>query len=181
LIPIEVFLACGMIAFGMVGLSRGLSRELGATAGFIAMILVLVLVGGRVGPIAARGLHIAGFDVTQDLAAWVAITAVIFGTVLAVYHGDTLTIHALPSPGPAGKILDLGAGLLNGWLVLGTWWYATHNLGYPMSKIGLYQGEISDRALNMIDFTPLAVLPDERALVYVSVALVSLIGLKVVR
>jgi hypothetical protein len=50
-----------------------------------------------------------------------------------------------------------------------------------MSKLGLYEGEISERALQMIDFTPLAVLPDERALVYVSVALVSLIGLKVVR
>lgn len=181
MIPVEVCFLVGMIAFGIIGLSRTLPRELGATVGFTAMILALVILGTRVGPVAARGLEIAGFSVSQDLAAWIAITFVILITIVAVYQGETLTIHSLVSPGPAGKILDFGAGLINGWLVLGTWWYATHVLSYPMTQLGLFVLPLSPRAERLVGFTPLAILPDERAVVYVAIFLVILIGLKVAR
>ncbi|MFQ5460676.1 MAG: hypothetical protein ACE5EL_07780 [Anaerolineae bacterium] len=181
MIPIEVCVLAFVMAFGMVGLSRTISRELGATAGFVALLLAFEILGVRIGPAAEEGLSAAGFDVGQDLAAWIAYTAAIAATAFLVYQGETLTYPAIGSPGVAGKVFDLSVGMLNGWLAVGTWWYYTDRLDYPIARLGMFSGPLTPRAERLVSLTPVALLPSDRALMYLAAALVVLLALKVLR
>jgi uncharacterized membrane protein required for colicin V production len=181
MIPIEACVLVLIVAFGMVGMSRTLPRELGATVGFVAMILGLHLVASRIGGVTSEGLTAAGHPMTQDMAAWLAITAIIAVTVFMVYQGETLSYDGITASGPVSKVLDFGVGLLNGWLVVGTWWYYTNSLGYPMSEMGLYSGPLSARAEHLVALTPAALIPDDRALIFLAAVMVGLVALKVAR
>ena len=181
MIPIEACVFVLLLAFGFVGMSRSFPRELGATVGFVALLVIFELLGARAAPLAAQGLALAGFPMGDDMAVWTLYTLAIGVTIYFVYQGETLTFDALAAPGPVGKVFDFSVGLFNGWLVVGTWWYYTHALGYPIQRAGLYQPPLTDRAARLIELTPIALLPPDRSLVYLAAFLVLLLVLKVMR
>jgi hypothetical protein len=181
MIPIEVCMFVLLMAFGLVGLSRSFPRELGATVGFVGLLLGYQLLGARLGPVATRSMAVAGFPTDEDIATWIAYSAGILITLYFVYQGETLTFDTIPAPGPVGKVFDFAVGLFNGWLVVGSWWYYTDALGYPIQRLGLFEPPLSDRAARLVQLTPLALLPPDRSLVYLAGFLVVLIVLKVMR
>jgi hypothetical protein len=180
-IPVEACIFVLLVAFGLVGMSRSFPRELGATIGFIGLLVAFELLGLRVGPLAARGMAVAGFPMAEDLAAWVAYSAAIAVTVYFVYQGETLTFNSIAVPGPIGKAFDFAVGMFNGWLVIGSWWHYTHWLGYPIQRFGWFTPPLTTRAQRLVELTPLDLLPPDRTLVYLAGFLVVLLSLKVVR
>jgi hypothetical protein len=181
MVPIELFMVVLWLTFSFVGLAREFPKELGATIGFIGMLLVLDLGLDRLGGLVNRGLGIAGLGLDLDLLKWLLVTAILLVTIYFVYEGEGLVYGGASPPGPLGNALDLSIGLFNGWLVVGTWWYYTHILGYPIKRWGLYQAPLSARGEQFVNLTPMALIPDERSYWYLTAILLFLIVLKVAR
>jgi hypothetical protein len=181
MVPVEVFMGMLWLTFVFVGLSREFPRELGATIGIVGMMLLLDLAGERMSALLVRGLSAAGIKPPAELVTWTLYSFIIGLTVFFVYEGEGMVYAGLSPPGPLGNALDVAIGLFNGWLVVGTWWFYTHALGYPMQQWGLYTGPISERGARFVELTPMAILPDAFSYLYLVGILLFLIILKVAR
>lgn len=180
MVPIEWFMLTLWALFAFVGIARRFPRELGATIGFVGMLLAFDLGGGILYRVADRLALIVGLDpllVTLGL-----YTTIIVGAVVAMYAGETLTFSGQWPPSRSlGVAIDVMIALFNGWLVVGSWWYYMHRLGYPQEKLGMFVPPISDLARRLVDYTPLAIIPESQSTWIIGMALVSLLGLKVIR
>jgi len=181
MVPVEVFMIAMWLTFTFVGLAREFPRELGATIGFVAMLLVLDLAGAQAGDLVLRGLTAAGRAPDENFVRWVLISFVVLVSVYFVYEGEGLIYGGTSPPGPLGNALDVFIGLFNGWLVVGTWWYYTDQLGYPVQRLGWYAEPLSASGQRLAALTPMALLPDDRSYLYLIALLLFLIVLKVAR
>jgi hypothetical protein len=181
MVPVEVLFAVLWATFVFVGLSREFPRELGATIGFVTMMLILTLAEEFLSPILAERLPVGGFDPDLNALKWLLYTAVVALAVFFMYQGEGLIYGGSAPKGILGGVFNLFIGALNGWLVVGSWWYYTDLLEYPIARWGLYQGPLSATAERAVGWTPIAVLPDERSWLFLTVFLVFLLVLKVVR
>ena len=146
------------------------------------MLLLLEIAGARIGDLAVRLASLGGGRPDPDLARWMAYTLVIAVWVYFMYAGQTLSFAGTWPPNRVtGTVFDVTAGLLNGWLVIGTWWFYSDELGYPFDRWGLYGGALSNRAVQLLRFTPQAVIPDGYGTVLVGAILILLIALRVFR
>jgi hypothetical protein len=182
MIPIEYVALLLVLVFGLVGLARRFPLEFGATIGFVAMLLMFDLADRFLSGAISRGMAGVGIADDPSLSLWAIYSAGIAMWVAFMYIGQTLRF---PGSWPPGKLIgagmDLSVGLLNGWLVIGTWWYYTDKLGYPIQRLGLYVPPLTPTAQSMIAFTPQALIPDAYSLFVVGGLLVALIGLRVIR
>jgi hypothetical protein len=182
MIPVEAFFAFLLGLFGFIGLARKFPLELGATIGFSAMLFSLLLVDGVLAKVATRLASMAGIHASDSLVHWLAITGYILMWVFFMYVGQTLTFAGAWPPGRlVGVILDTAIGVFNGWLVVGTWWFYSHTLGYPMQALGWFMPPLSARAVAWVGLTPPAILPDTYGVWVVCGFLVFLIALRVFR
>jgi hypothetical protein len=180
-IPIELLIIVLWVAFVLVGLSRQFQRELGATIGFVAMMLILDLAGRFALPMMTGALPVDRLSEGTATPTWLLYSGIILATVFIVYEGEGLAYGGNPPRGILGALLSGFVGALNGWLVVGTWWYYTDQLGYPIQKWGLYTPPLSELAQRLLSLTPMALIPDERSWLFLTLFLVFLLVLKVVR
>jgi hypothetical protein len=182
MIPIEFVVLLLLGAFGMIGIARRFPLEIGATIGFVAMLLMFDLADRYLGGVLERVVAAVGLTERPALSQWFLYTAGILGWVVFMYVGQTLRFGGIWPPGRLiGTCMDLGAGLLNGWIVVGTWWYYTDKLGYPIQQLGVFTPPLSDRAAQLVGLTPQALMPEGSSLVVLAGLLVALIGLRVFR
>ena len=180
MVPIEYVALMLLIVFAFVGISRRFPVELGATIGFAAMLFMLSVAGARFGGVAERLGGTGDSASNPALAEWWIYTAIIATWVFFMYAGQTLTFKGTWPPGKVvGILIDLVAGLLNGWLIVGTWWYHTHRLGYPIQQLGIYKHPLSPVASKMVGLAPQALVPDSAATLVFGGFLVFLIVLRV--
>ncbi|MCB0215608.1 MAG: hypothetical protein KDH92_03150 [Chloroflexi bacterium] len=180
MVPIEWFMIALWLVFAFVGVSRHFPRELGATIGFVGMLLGFSLSGGYVFQFAGQ---LAGlFGSSPQVVTLAIYTLIIVSSVIALYSGETFTFIGQWPPSPLlGTVIDITIALFNGWLVVGTWWFYMHSLGYPQQAWGMFQPPISDLAKQLVALTPLAVVPETQSTWVFGMALVGLIALKVKR
>ncbi len=182
MIPIEHVLLLLLGVFGLVGVARHFPVEFGSTIGFVAMLLMLELVDRFLPDRLIRVAVAAGFASQPELGLWVLYTAGILGWVVFLYGGQTLRFAGTWPPARlVGTSLDLATGLLNGWLVLGSWWYYTDRLAYPVQRWGAFTPPLSERAQALLRWAPQALIPHEHSLVILGGLLVGLILLRVLR
>jgi hypothetical protein len=182
MIPVEVFFVFLLAVFGLIGTARKFPVELGSTIGFTAMLFSLLLGAGFLGRLSVRIAAAAGLEWNEALARWVAISAFIGLWVVFMYVGQTLTFAgAWPPSRVVGLLMDAGIGVFNGWLVAGTWWYYSSELGYPMQALGWVRPDFSSRAASWALLTPPALVPAGYGLWVVCAFLVFLIALRVFR
>jgi hypothetical protein len=182
MIPFQYTMLTLWGAFALVGLARRFPRELGATIGFVGMLLMFDLVGDFVGNIAFKMTSALAFDWTEALVTWLVMTAIVIATVTAVYVGETLSFPGEWPPNRlAGSFIDMTIGLVNGWLVVGTWWYYTNKLEYPQQAIGLYVPPLDAMAQRMVQLTPLALIPEAQATWIITAMLLALLALRFIR
>jgi hypothetical protein len=182
MIPIEAVYGLLLALFALIGLSRRFPVELGATIGFAAMLFVLLMADELLAEVAERALGAAGLSADPALVAWFALSTVIAMWVGFMYVGQTLTFAGTWPPNPVvGAFLDMLVGTLNGWLVVGTWWFYSDALGYPMRSLGWFVPPLSARAQALVALTPPAILPEGYGVWMVGAFLVFLIALRVFR
>jgi hypothetical protein len=124
-----VFLAIAVI-FGVIGIVRGYTRELGVTTMLFVALLALELMAG---PLEARFVHFLTtvFGVSPEaIPGIVALIACVFLSIVVFisYQGVSL---AFPGKGESW-FLGLCVGLLNGYLFAGSLWYYLQAAGWPL-------------------------------------------------
>ena len=182
MVPIEFFMLTLWGIFAIVGLARRFPRELGATIAFVGMLLFFDLVGDRLGGLTYKVTSTLGFDASRALVTWLVYSAAIAGVVVIAYVGETLTFAGeWPPSTVAGAMVDMTIGLVNGWLVVGTWWCYADKLGYPMQALGWYAAPLSPFGQRLVAATPPAVIPEEYATWIIAGVLLSLLALKFLR
>ena len=152
--PVEiVFLVCWVI-FGVVGLVRGVWRELGVTTMLLIVLLVLQMLA--FGPFAAQWEKVIGIVVgsaasTKTVSALLASAAMLL-VAFASYQGETFSF---PGKGDSW-FFSLGTGLLNGYLLAGSVWYYLNAASWPG---GLVHSPYTQFYQTMVKLLPPAVLP----------------------
>jgi hypothetical protein len=180
MIPIEFVMLMLWLLFIPIGIARRFPKELGASIGFVGMLLLFNLGGGILRQIATE--LAAGFGTDPNLVTLGIYTFVILITVIGMYAGETLQFAGVWPPSRSlGTAIDILIALFNGWLVVGTWWYYMHALGYPQERWGMFVPPISSLAARMVGFTPLAIIPASQATWMIGMALLALLALKVAR
>jgi hypothetical protein len=151
--PVEIVFTVTWLLFGIIGLVRGVWKELGVTVMlFIALLFLQMLVG----PLSSYWKTLLGYF-TSDATQQQIITDMISIAVLLIvafisYQGEVLTY-----PGKGDNwFFSLGVGLLNGWLLAGSVWYYFHQAGWPG---GLVNPPFSPYYNTMVKLLPPAVLP----------------------
>lgn len=182
MVPMQVVLVLIWLFFGLVGIARRFPKELGATVGFVAMMLLLALLGSRVGSLVYKAASAGGADVSESLVKWWVYTGIIALWVIFMYVGETLVYPGTWPPGRLiGLIIDTIIGLVNGWIVVGTWLYFTALLGYPIQQLGWLVPPITPQTQALVKLTPLAIIPPGQATIILGLILVGLIVLRVFR
>ena len=182
MVPIEAVAVLLWLAFGLVGLVRKFPVELGASIGLVAMLFMLQLAGDGIGKVAVRLGTISGSDAPDSVVRWLAYSAIILAWVCFMYGGQTLSFAGRWPPNRfVGPFFDVLVGLVNGWIVVGTWWHVTDDLGYPIQHWALYHPPVSSRALELLALTPQAIIPESYATMILGGFLVLLIALRVFR
>ena len=182
MIPVAAAFGLFLVVFGFIGLARRFPVELGATIGFTAMLFALLMGAELIGGLSYRVASALGLGQDEALVRWFALTACIGIWVAFMYVGQTLTFAGTwPPSRVVGTVLDLMIGLFNGWLVVGTWWYYTDRLGYPMQQLGWFVLPLSARAEAIVSVTPPALIPPGFGPWLVGGFLVFLIALRVFR
>ena len=180
MVPIEIFMLTLWLLFVPIGIARAFPRELGASIGFIGMLLLFNL-GGTI--FLRIGQDFGDiFTLDPNLVTLAIYTMIILMTVVALYAGETLAFSGVWPPGRGiGTAIDVSTALFNGWLVVGSWWYYMDALEYPQRSIGMFQPPISNLAEQMVLMTPQAVIPEAQATWIIGMALLFLLALKVAR
>jgi hypothetical protein len=182
MVPLEWMMILLWLCFAIVGLARQFPKELGATIAFTAMILAFDLAGDKVGSLTYSILSKLGLAADESLVKWFVFSLVILGVVTIVYVGETLSYSGVWAPGPVlGRIFDVFIGLFNGWLIVGTWWYYSNALNYPVQKLGWYIPPLDSFASGLLRWLPLSVIPDQGSYLYIIAFLLFLLLLKVIR
>lgn len=183
--PIEVLWITLLIIFGIIGYVRGFTKELGVTTMVLLAMFILSRFGEQMAKMIDKGLGFVGigFIGTDNEALFkfnVYLLFLLF-IVFISYEGETLAFAGTPPKGLIGRLLNLGAGLLNGYLIVGTIWYYQHIFDYPAQKWKLFTPPLSDFAQSLIPLLPLNVLPDGMEDLYLLVLVIILMILRVIR
>jgi hypothetical protein len=183
--PIEWLFISLIVVFGIIGYSRGISKELGATLPILVGMFILLVFGPYMINFTNRILSIFGLGFvgtpSQNLVIWILYTVFMLIIVLIAYEGITLDYPGISVPGPFAGFVNFMSGLANGYLVFGTIWYYLDELGYPIQQIGLYQPPLSAFAQTLVRFLPLNVLPAGTAQWYLLGFILFLIILRVIK
>jgi hypothetical protein len=150
--PIEILFLTVIAIFGVIGIVRGLQRELGVTTMLLVALSIITLSETFLEPRLSKAL---GFD--PNAANVMTTQAIIYTTILFVitfiaYQGETLTF---PGGGPS-PILALLVGLINGYFFAGTIWYYWNRAGWPAGLVVPPFDQFYDAMLRIL---PPAILP----------------------
>jgi hypothetical protein len=151
--PVEIIFIAIWLLFGVIGLVRGVWKELGVTVMlFIGLLFLQMLVG----PLSKYWTTFLGFFTTdptqQKVITDMFSIAVLLIIAFISYQGEILTY-----PGKGDNwFFSLGAGLLNGWLLAGSVWFYFNQAGWPG---GLVSPPFSQYYNTMVKLLPPEVLP----------------------
>lgn len=154
--PVEFVFLTVWVVFGVIGVARGVWRELGATTMLLIALMVLQLLTNPTAPgykywTAFLGLFVADSAALQVVSSMLATVFILIMAYIS-YEGETLTF-----PGKGSNwFFSLGAGLLNGYLFAGSIWYYMDKAGWPG---GMVTQPFTSFYNIMVKLLPLAVLP----------------------
>lgn len=140
--PIEYLFALVGMLIAIVAMIRGYARELGNTIVFMVAIFVFGMLEGYLDQILDIGRGVLPsipqaetLELRQLLS--IGFTGLFAALVFASYAGRTFDYGGSQAPPPQGTLLNIGIGVLNGYLVAGTFWYFFDKYQYPFTEIQL--------------------------------------------
>jgi uncharacterized membrane protein required for colicin V production len=121
MIPVEFLWLALILVFGVIGMTRGLWKELGVTTILLLSLFVLKFAWDKI----AKNLigHLPGSLPPATIEALYYILPILFVAFIA-YEGITLKFPIKEMKGVGKALLGFPGGLLNGYLIVGTVWNA---------------------------------------------------------
>jgi uncharacterized membrane protein required for colicin V production len=134
MIPIEFLWLTLIVVMGIVGMTRGLNRELGVTTLLLLSLFVLKFAWERLGE--------QGAAIFSDQASAPTVMALYYTITIAFvayisYEGFSLAFPIRQMRGLSKNALGLPGGLLNGYLIFGTIWDVLNQADYLGLKLPL--------------------------------------------
>lgn len=157
MIPVEYFWGILFIFFGIVGMARGLLKELGATTILLLSLFALKLGWDRIGakllPLLQK-VPLAEASVANAMAIYYIVT-VLFVAYIS-YEGVTLKFPIKQLGGPVKAAFGLLGGLLNGYLVVGTVWDVVAQANYFQPEVSVLSGGLTDLHNSIVPYLPVS-------------------------
>jgi uncharacterized membrane protein required for colicin V production len=132
MIPVEYLWLMLILVFGIIGMTRGLWKELGVTTILLLSLFVLRFGWDKIGTKVASIIPGKMPDATVEALYY--IIPMILITYIS-YEGFTLKFPIAEMKGITKGLLGLPGGLLNGYLIIGTVWDATNIAKYFGLKV----------------------------------------------
>lgn len=176
MIPVEYLWLALIVIFGIIGMTRGLSKELGVTTVLLLSLFALNLGWKMVGADIVAVLPDGAPDKTV-MAAYYAIS-ILFIAFIA-YEGVTIKFPAKETNGIMKAIGGLLGGLPNGYLIVGTIWDVVNQASYfgfevPVGTTGT-TAEISrvltDLNNTLVKYLPVSLMDSSDVTPYIFIAL----------
>ena len=126
--PVEILFLILLAVFAIIGVVRGYPRELGVTTILLVGLFVLQLLNERFPDVIDSALNIIAPQPAMGAArAWLYVIVLVVLAFIS-YQGQTLTF---PGSANGRAFFNVGTGLLNGYLLVGSIWYYLHVAGWP--------------------------------------------------
>jgi uncharacterized membrane protein required for colicin V production len=132
MIPVEYFWIVLVLVFGIVGMVRGLWKELGVTTVLLLSLFVLKFGWEQIGSKIVGALP---GQFTQETTMALYYTVSILFVAFISYEGITLKFPIKEMKGISKAIFGLPGGLLNGYLIVGTIWDVIYQASYFGFKV----------------------------------------------
>jgi uncharacterized membrane protein required for colicin V production len=156
MIPVEYFWGILFIVFGVIGMARGLVKELGASTILLLSLFALKLgweqLGERLIPI-LQNVPVAEGSSESAMALYY-ITTILFVTYIS-YAGVVLKFPVKELAGPAKAMVGLVGGLLNGYLIVGTVWDVVAQANYFLPDVSVLSGALTDLHNTAVQYLPI--------------------------
>lgn len=178
--PIEAYFITLVVVFGVVGWVRTFPKELGVTLPVLFGMYILVKFDQRLLALMNQVYEFRGTPDEGFIIFNIYLIFMLFITLIS-YEGETLDFSGSPPLGITGTLLNIGSGLFNGYLVVGTIWFYLDELDYPIRGLGLFEPPLSDLAAALVRWLPQNVPPEGRADEYFLALGVLLVILRVLR
>ena len=177
MLPLEIVFVLLILVWGLIGVVRGFSREIGASIAIVLAMTSLSIFGPLVvtnvnmiaGKLTSFQIPVAA-SVPQGQSAFCAAPSpeqftfysLVFGAIVFMgYQGETLGLLTKVGRVPSG-IFGLFVGLVNGWLVAGNLWFFLDKCAkYNVPALGIQNANVavlSQTAQTMIKLLPLNVI-----------------------
>lgn len=125
--PVEFIFLVLLGVFAIIGVVRGYPKELGVTTILLVGLFVLELLNERYGAVIDQALNVVtGQPSVSAARAWLYVIILIVLAFIS-YQGQTLTF---PGSANGRAFFNVGTGLLNGYLLVGSIWYYLHQAGW---------------------------------------------------
>jgi uncharacterized membrane protein required for colicin V production len=156
MIPVEYFWGSLIALFAIIGMGRGMVKELGATTILLLSLFALYVGWGQLGGQITRVVQgqIAGMQ-AEWVEAWFFGISIIFVGYIS-YAGVVLRFPMKEFPGLLKLVFGSVMGLLNGYLVVGTIWNALSNANYFWPNLTIVQGGVSELHNTIARYLPLS-------------------------
>jgi len=178
--PIEFYFITLVLVFGVVGWIRTFPKELGVTTVVLFGMYILAAFSERLLDLLNQMYAFQGTPGEGIIVFNIYLLFMLFITLIS-YEGETLAFAGRPPPGIRGVLLNIGSGLFNGYLVIGTIWFYLDELDYPIRRWVLFTPPLSDFAKTLVQLLPQNIPPEGRADEYFLALAVLLVILRVIR
>jgi hypothetical protein len=128
--PVDLVFLTLILLFGIIGIVRGVARELGVTVMLLLALMILELMGTMFLPQITQMLNqVFGMSPASvpDFLAMISIAVLILFAFMS-YQGVTL-VYPIKS---TNWFFSMGIGLINGYLLAGSIWYYAQTAGWPL-------------------------------------------------
>jgi hypothetical protein len=128
--PIGLVFLVVMVLFGIIGIVRGVAKELGVTVMLLAALMILQLIDSLFKAKIAQMLNQAFGIPPSSVPTFLALFSALFLMLITFisYQGVTI-IYPIKSH---SWFLGLGIGLINGYFFAGSMWYYLQTAGWPL-------------------------------------------------
>jgi uncharacterized membrane protein required for colicin V production len=169
MIPIEVLWIALIGVFGIIGMTRGIWKEVGATAIlllslFTLFILQELIVGELAGVLTAQ----LPSDAPENTDAAIYYIAIVVFVAFISYQGVVLEFPVKRQTGPIKWIFGILGGLVNGYLVVGTVWNAVADAAY--FGIDDIATSLTPFHQTMVEYLPLSLMDSQDLILYAFLA-----------
>ncbi|MCL7451635.1 MAG: hypothetical protein M8467_01155 [Anaerolineae bacterium] len=127
MIPVEYLWFTLFLVFGIIGMVRGLLKELGVTTVLLLSLFVLKFTWDLLGEQGTAAL--AGRAPADTVLVFYYSITILFVAYIS-YQGFTLSFPIREMRGVAKAFLGFPGGLLNGYLIIGTVWDVLNQADY---------------------------------------------------
>ena len=170
MIPIETLWLALIAVFGIIGIVRGIWKELGVTTILFLSLFALQLGWDKIVSKVAGSIPLnMSADTVKALYFIILVSIITFIS----YEGFTLKFPAADLRGVAKGLVGLPAGFVNGYLVIGTVWDAVQGANYFDLKV--WQGTIQKVAIStyltdlhatLVKYLPLTLMSEHSFILY---------------